>query len=210
MTKEDLASVLALHLKWLQHEDGGVRANLLKAYLTDANLTGANLSRADLPWADLTGANLRNANLMGAHLYKANLSKADLTGANLAGADLTRANLAWANLTDANLTGANLTGANLADTNLTGTDLTGAQGVPPIDTGSIHRRSQTARIRAEVEVMLKEAEREMSAEVLGGNIVKEALWKGEVTAFKKVLYLLDQSSQDEEPALERGPEWQLS
>ena len=34
--------------------------------------------------------------------------------------------------------------------------------------------------------------------------------KGEVTAFKKVLYLLDQSSQDEEPALERGPEWQLS
>lgn len=38
-----------------------------------------------------------------------------------------------------------------------------------------------------------------------------AFRRGEnVNAFKKVLYLLDQSSQDEEPALERGPEWQLS
>jgi len=64
---------------------------------------------------------------------------------------------------------------------------------PPIDTGSIYRRSQTACIRSEVKAMLKEAEREMSAEVLGGNIVKESFWKGEVTAFKKVLYLLDQS-----------------
>jgi hypothetical protein len=70
----------------------------------------------------------------------------------------------------------------------------GRNSHPPIDTGAIHRRSQTAHIRAEVEAMLKEAEREMSAEALGGNIVKEALWNGEVTAFKKVLYLLDQSS----------------
>jgi uncharacterized protein YjbI with pentapeptide repeats len=169
MTKENLADVLAAHLKWLRREGGGVRA-----YLTRENLSGANLN----------DANLADANLTGANLSEANLTDADLTGANLSEANLSGANLMRANLEDANLTNANLSGV----------DLTGAQGVPPIDTGSIHRRSQTAHIRAEVEAMLKEADREMSAEVLGGNIVKEALWKGEVTAFKKVLYLLDQSS----------------
>jgi len=62
----------------------------------------------------------------------------------------------------------------------------------PIDTSSIHRRSQTAYIKIEVEAMLKEAEHEMSVEVLAGNIVKKALWEGEVIAFKKMLHLLDQ------------------
>lgn len=60
--------------------------------------------------------------------------------------------------------------------------------------GSIHRRSQTAlyHIKTEVEAMLKEAEHEMPVEVLAGNIVKKALWEGEVIAFKKMLHLLDQ------------------
>lgn len=65
------------------------------------------------------------------------------------------------------------------------------EGTRPIDTGSIHRRSQTAHIKTEVEAMLKEAEHEMSVEVLAGNIVKKALWEGEVIAFKKILHLLD-------------------
>jgi uncharacterized protein YjbI with pentapeptide repeats len=184
MTKEDLAVVLAAHLKWLRHEGGGVRA-----YMTRENLSGANLTDADL-----TGANLSEANLSGANLNGANLADANLTGANLSEANLTDADLTGANLSEANLSGANLMRANLTGANLSEANLTDAQGVPPRDTGSIHRRSQTAHIRAEVEAMLKEAEREISAEVLGGNIVKETLWKGEVTAFKKVLYLLDQSS----------------
>ena len=62
----------------------------------------------------------------------------------------------------------------------------------PIDTGLIHRRSQTTHIKTKVEAMLKEAEHEMSVEVLAGNIVKKALWEGEVIAFKKILNLLDQ------------------
>ena len=100
MTKENLASVLASHLKWLQHEDGGSRA-------------------------DLTGANLRGANLMGAYLSRALLRGADLTRVNLTGANLT-----GANLTGAYLWGADLRGANLTDANLTGANLTEAQGVP--------------------------------------------------------------------------------
>lgn len=63
----------------------------------------------------------------------------------------------------------------------------------PVDTGYIHRRATLRQIEAEVAVMLAEAEKERSVEVLAGNIVKEALWQGEVTAFKKVLYLLNQS-----------------
>ena len=62
-----------------------------------------------------------------------------------------------------------------------------------VDTGYIHRRATLRQIEAEVAVMLAEAEKERSVEVLAGNIVKEALWQGEVTAFKKVLYLLNQS-----------------
>ena len=83
MTQEKLNEVLTLHKKWLDGENGGVRADL-----TWANLTGANLAGADLRGADLKGANLTGADLTGT----------DLTGANLTGADLT-----WANLREADL-----------------------------------------------------------------------------------------------------------
>ena len=135
MTKENLASVLASHLKWLQHEDGGSRADLTGANLRGANLMGAYLSRALLREADLTRANLTGANLTGANLTGANLTGVYLTGANLRGANLTGAYLWGADLRGANLTGANLRDADLTDANLRGADLTGAnlteaQGVP--------------------------------------------------------------------------------
>ena len=72
MTKEEIAAVLADHLKWLRGE-GGKRANLSRANLSRADLSGANLSGADLTDADLSGANL---------------SGADLTDANLSGAKI--------------------------------------------------------------------------------------------------------------------------
>jgi len=82
MTKDQIAAVLADHLKWSQGE-GGLRANL-----EGANLEGANLRGANLYVANLSVANLRGANLEGANLDVANLEGANLEGANLRGAKI--------------------------------------------------------------------------------------------------------------------------
>jgi uncharacterized protein YjbI with pentapeptide repeats len=103
MNQNQLDLILKLHLKWLNNEKDGKRANL-----TEANLSRANLTRANLTWANLTRANLS----------RANLTRADLTWANLTRANLSRANLTWANLTRANLTEANLSRANLTRADL--------------------------------------------------------------------------------------------
>jgi hypothetical protein len=78
MTPTEINAVLSAHLKWLNGETGGTRANL----------TGANLAGADLTGANLTGANLTRANLAGADLTGANLTDANLTDANLTDAVL--------------------------------------------------------------------------------------------------------------------------
>lgn len=83
MNQEKLQKILEAHKKWINNEDGGVRANL----------SGANLRGADLEGADLRGADLRRANLIGADLSEADLSEADLSGANLRGANLFGADL---------------------------------------------------------------------------------------------------------------------
>ena len=77
MTQEEIAAVLADHVRWLRGE-GGKRADL-----TGADLTGADLSGANLSGANLFGANLFGANLSGADLSRANLSGADLSGAKI-------------------------------------------------------------------------------------------------------------------------------
>ena len=59
---------LDLHLKWLNGEASGKRANLRWANLRGADLQGANLPEADLQGANLQGADLRWANLQGAKL----------------------------------------------------------------------------------------------------------------------------------------------
>jgi hypothetical protein len=109
ISKDELKQVLDDHMKWLNDEEGGARANLTRADLTRADLTRANLTWANLTRADLTRANLTRANLTRANLTRANLARANLTRANLTRADLTRADLTWADLTRANLTRANLT-----------------------------------------------------------------------------------------------------
>ena len=45
-TAEELQEIIANHKKWLNDEDGGVRANLYGANLYGANLDGANLDGA--------------------------------------------------------------------------------------------------------------------------------------------------------------------
>ena len=120
MTREELKNICDLHVKWLNDEPDGKRANL-----RGVNLRGVNLRDADLSGANLSGAILRDANL-----YGANLRDADLSGANLSGANLRDADLSGANLSGANLCGAILRDANLRDANLRDADLCDAMNVP--------------------------------------------------------------------------------
>ena len=73
-----LLRTLTAHHRWLQGENGGVRADL-----SGARLRGAKLVGADLTGADLSGANLTGSNLSSASLTEANLIEADLSSANL-------------------------------------------------------------------------------------------------------------------------------
>jgi len=74
MNKKELKEILEKHLKWLNDEPGGEKANLSYANLSGANLSDANLSYANLIRANLSGANLSDANLSYANLIRANLS----------------------------------------------------------------------------------------------------------------------------------------
>ena len=103
LTTEQIKSIIELHVKWLQREKGGVRADLSSADLSYADLSSANLRYADLSYADLSSADLRSANLR-----YADLSSADLSSANLSYADLSYADLRYADLSSANLSSANL------------------------------------------------------------------------------------------------------
>jgi len=101
MTKTEINRILEKHKKWLNEEEGGIRADFSKA-----NLEGINLKSANLMMANLEGANLSFAKLKGVNLSYANLMHTKLTYANLKDANLEKANLY-----DANLEGANLTSA---------------------------------------------------------------------------------------------------
>ena len=98
MDAAELKIKLDLHLKWINNEEEGVRADLRWADLRWANLQGDNLQEADLREADL-----READLRGADLREANLREANLRGADLRVADLRGANLRWADLRGADL-----------------------------------------------------------------------------------------------------------
>lgn len=122
ITEEELAIVLAKHQKWLDHEEGGERADLsdteIPRYLEGVNLAEANLAGANLAEANLSYANLYRANLYGAKLHHACLDEACLEGANLVGADLTQACLCRADLGAADLRHANLSQAGLRHADL--------------------------------------------------------------------------------------------
>ena len=103
MKQEELQKILEAHKKWINNEDGGVRAYLRRADLRSADLSGANLSGAYLSGANLSGAYLRRADLRRADLSEANLREADLRRADLRRADLRRADLRRADLRGADL-----------------------------------------------------------------------------------------------------------
>ena len=68
MNANELKNILKLHKKWLNNEEGGVRADLCGADLRGANLRGADLRRANLRGVNLNGADLRGADLREATL----------------------------------------------------------------------------------------------------------------------------------------------
>ena len=68
MNSKELNEILEKHVKWLNNEIGGERANLCGADLREADLCGADLCGADLYEANLCGADLRWANLRWANL----------------------------------------------------------------------------------------------------------------------------------------------
>ena len=63
MSNEELRDILQKHIKWLNGERDGEKANLSGANLSGADLYEANLYEANLYRANLSGANLRGANL---------------------------------------------------------------------------------------------------------------------------------------------------
>lgn len=88
MTSKELKNVLELHQKWMNGEEGGVRADLNDADLSGADLRGIDLSGARVLRVNLHGADLRKAYLGGCNLHQADLSCANLQGAIFHGANL--------------------------------------------------------------------------------------------------------------------------
>ena len=80
---KELKKVLELHEKWLNGEQGGIRADLSNTDLRNVDLRGANLNNADLRGTNLSNTDLRDADLRGTNLNNADLRYANLRGANL-------------------------------------------------------------------------------------------------------------------------------
>ena len=67
MTREELKNICDLHVKWLNDEPDGKRADLCNANLRNADLRYVDLCGADLRYVDLCNANLCGADLCGAN-----------------------------------------------------------------------------------------------------------------------------------------------
>ena len=70
MTREELENICELHVKWMNDEPDGKRADLRGADLRGAKLCRADLWNADLRDADLRGADLRGAVKSGGELCR--------------------------------------------------------------------------------------------------------------------------------------------
>ena len=158
----NLEEVLAAHEKWLNHEDGGERADL-----QDADLQGADLRHACLQWADLREATLRWCNMQGALLQGACLQGADLKHAVLQNADMRRTMMEFVDMRDAVLCKVDMQGANLQGADLRGVYIREAKNVPFIpmacpDTGAFVGRKKCSGNRI-VKLLIPEDARRSSA-----------------------------------------------
>jgi hypothetical protein len=136
-----LSEILALHVRWLERDRSGVRAdlrgsdlsgcdlsgfNLRGCNLRGSNLRGCKLRNSDLGDSDLRGCNLRDSDLSGCNLRDSDLSDSDLRGCNLRGCNLRDSDLSDSDLRGCNLRDSHLSGCHLSDSNLSGSDLSGS------------------------------------------------------------------------------------
>ena len=84
----NLEEVLELHMKWLNDEEGGKRADLSCEDLSYVDLKGAILSYAKLKGVNLESTNLKGVNLKGVDLEGVDLEGVDLSYSNLINVDL--------------------------------------------------------------------------------------------------------------------------
>ena len=108
MAKTDILAENILHIKWLDGESDGVRADFSGLYLkgetfnvwANTNFQKGFFIRSNLEFTDFGGVNLK-----GAYFTGSNLGRADFKGANLQDADFEGVNLFGADLKGANLKG---------------------------------------------------------------------------------------------------------
>jgi hypothetical protein len=146
MTTEKLKEILEKHKKWLNDEDGGVRAEFYGNNLSGINMCDADLRYAIFVGVDLSHAILKKCKLSYSVLCGITISKADISFSNMSFADMSIADMRGTNLDCTDLHGArlcgtilqkaslkasdlsvtDLRGADLRDANLTGANLNGA------------------------------------------------------------------------------------
>ena len=126
------------HKKWLNHENGGERANFenidLRSLILDPSFNIENLEGAVLVNAEFIGIrgnkeSFKEMYLAGAKFTGADLSDSDFTGAHLRRAVFKGANLRGVNFSKANLMGVNFTGADISTTNFSQANLESARFV---------------------------------------------------------------------------------
>ncbi|CAB4155564.1 COG1357 Pentapeptide repeats containing protein [uncultured Caudovirales phage] len=125
MTEEEIAVVLADHLKWLRGE-GGQRADMRYANMRGADMRYANMRGADMQGADMEGADMRYANMRYADMQGADMQRADMRYADMQRADMRGANMRYADMQGANMRYANMQGADMQGANMQGADMEGA------------------------------------------------------------------------------------
>lgn len=81
MIQSELNKILDKHIKWLNGEEGGEKADLCYVDLCYVDLSYTDLRYANLSYTVLRSADLRYADLRGAVLRGADLRNADLSGA---------------------------------------------------------------------------------------------------------------------------------
>ena len=73
MDKEKLNEIIKKHKKWLNCENGGVRADLSHSDLSHSDLSHIDLSHSDMSHSDLSHSNLRSCNLSHSNLSHSNI-----------------------------------------------------------------------------------------------------------------------------------------
>lgn len=114
MDKIEIDKMIALHQKWLNNEEGGVRADFSKLNLNGYDFRGVTLSQAYF-----RGCNLNGTNFCGADLQRVDFSHSTCHGTNFQYAYLHKAIFNYTSLYGTIFVGANLNDA-LFDGHVTG------------------------------------------------------------------------------------------